>query len=460
MALKNPQQVATFAQERVDKNDFDAGSDLVLQHIETLLGGIMGYGGGLLSAPKLTFTDDGVTYSVTLGAFHAYWSTRDTYDAATTTYRGWRGKAVAHIPGGSQVSTLDYTANRSAAVAANVVPTGIPAGTAGAFPYLWMRPTTVATDTENRRYWDGSAEASVSVSVRTTTILQFQLADSPPAAGTSGDWTPIGKITAWAGAGTATLGEPTLALLSVWDGGGVKNGAAYSDPWAWADNSEDRWDEGLANRDNSTVSWLFDAMEYVDVDPPGFGETAEPQNRALGLIQLLYIIRSQIKRVISLDGATSWLASTTNINLEALKALVDANTASLAALSRSKVIGSAVCIWDPGTTTYSVNMSTNKSTATLVNGWNYAGGSGTMVLKWGQPAPTSSPAGVGDTGSLTVHVTPGKNADGTRTLGQFLYVDTVYAHDGTEWILDIKTLDSAGNAKPGSFTVTVFDAIK
>ena len=458
MTIRNIRKVRTISKERVDKPDFDAGADNVYAYIESMLGGLLGYGGGLLSPPKLTYTDNGVTYNVALGAFHAYWSQRDTYDAASATYRGWRGKVLSHVPGGSQVSILDYTANRAAAVAANVVPTGIPAGTAGAFPYLWMRPTEVDTDNEARRYWDGSDEAGVAIDTRTTTYLSFIFADSPPSS-SGGEWTPIGKITAWTGAGTATITTPTLALLSVWDGGGIKGSAAYSDPWAWADNGEGSWDEGLLDSNNSTVSWLFDAMEYVDVDPSGFGALAEPQNRSLGLIQLLYIIRSRIKRVISTDGTTSWLASTTGITLEALKTALDANTAALAALSRSKVIASAVCIWDPGTATYSVNMSTNLSTATLPAGWAYAAGSGTMVLKWGLPAPAASPAGVGDTGSVTVQLTPGKNADGTRTLGQFLYADTVYAHNGTEWILDVKTLDSAGVAKPGSFIVTVTDAI-
>ena len=233
-------KVRTIAQERVDKPDFDASGSLVYDYLDSALGALLGYGGGLLSTAKVTYTDNGVTYLATLGTFHAYWSSREVFDAPTSTYRAWQGKVLTHTPGGSQVSALDYTANRAAAVAANVVPTGIPVASPGAFPFVWMRPSDVDTNTEARRAWSGAAEAGIAMLTRTTTLLEFIIADSPPSS-VGGEWTPIAKITAWAGAGTATLGLPTLTQLSVWDGGGVRSGSAYSDPWRWADAEQGLW---------------------------------------------------------------------------------------------------------------------------------------------------------------------------------------------------------------------------
>lgn len=413
-------RVRTIAQERVDKPDFDSKDDLVYNYLDSTLGALLGYGGGMLSPAKTTFTDDGVTYNVALGAFHAYYSARETFDAATNTYRSWQGKVLTHIPGGSQVSVLDYTAARAAAVAANVVPTGIPAATPGAFPFVWMRPSQVDTNTEARRYWDGATEASVAMATRTTTLLEFTIADGAPS-DVGGAWVPIAKITYWDGAGTAVLGLPTLTQLSVWDGGGIQGSSAYSDPWKWADAEEGVWYDPAGN--TSTASRLLPSIAGGGISYPGFG--AMGQNPSFGLIQMLYVVRARVKRLLADDGSVSWLSAPA-ATIKALKATVDDLLARVAPLEVPPYMHMA-CILDynAGPQTYTARALSGAN----ASAYNVGGATRTGVGQVGVYPPTLLPAGY-----RVVSVSAQGHLDNVivaaRPNGSGVILE-IYHHDGT-----------------------------
>lgn len=299
-------KVKLHAQERFDLPDANALQSLLYSYMESALGALLGYGNGCLSRPTLTFTQVGAVFNVTFGAFQLYYSQRETLDPDGVTYKTWRGRVLSHVPGGSQVSVLDYTAARAAAVAANVVPGGIPAGTAGAFPFLWARPLDLDTDTANRRQWSipGGTEQLVALLTRTRAVVEFKLGDKqPPTNDGKGEWCVFGKITAWNGAGTPVIGTPTITLLPVWDGGGV-NAAndAVSDAWLWVDSNNDLGSWWTPGGNNSQTLDIIANPNGL----PGVGSGAVSDNWSLGLVHLLSVVRSRFKELLANDGTAAW----------------------------------------------------------------------------------------------------------------------------------------------------------
>lgn len=313
--------------ERLDLVDLGRHTSDVYAYLESAIGGILGVGAGVLGSYSTAYALVAGSYIATLGAFPLYFCEVETVDAGAKG-RTWKGRVLTHIPGGSQVSTIDYTATRAIAAAANVVPTGIPAGTAGARPYFWARPYTVSANTEARVAWDAVAgrEVAISPTTRTVTLIEFAIGDKAPDLVNA--WVPIGKIVEWIGEGTATLGNPIVMPIAPWDGLSVDAaGNVIGGTFELFESGADTWAEPGGNNSCTSEALIGGSVNAANI----WGSGVYPDNVDFGVIRLLYAVRAKIKGLLASDGSAAWWDAPA-ASLKAINATVAADIAALVAL--------------------------------------------------------------------------------------------------------------------------------
>jgi len=289
MASNTPlsERVRTVSQERVDRVDFDALQELVDQAVRRQLGGILGYGQGVVSPFKTTY--DAGTATLTFGPF-TYCNTEDTpelRDTSTTTAKGWRGGFYAFNPNGqSQTATWSIAAAKGAAAISDA---------ANAYPYILARPEQVDANTGARVQWSGGAEAAVSIQTRKVIRHQISFANTTPSNTATDGWTVIGKITAWSAYGNANPGNPTVTPISVFDSAKLCQ-----------TNNENATNWFSASNNISTLPLLDIAAGGT---PQSTMEmTAVSDSSDVGLIKFLSFVKSQISRILDSDNNLPWWA--------------------------------------------------------------------------------------------------------------------------------------------------------
>ncbi len=281
------ERVRTVSQERVDRIDFDLLQEMVDQGIRRQLGGIMGYGQGVVS-PYLT-TYNNVTFTLTFGRF-SYCSVEDIpsmRDAGTDNSKGWRGGFYIFDPNSPvQAAEWSIAAARAAAAAGNA---------ALAYPFILARPEQVNSATESRIQWSAGAETPVAIQTRKTIRHQIQFSNSLPATTASDGWTVVGKITAWSSFGTVlNPGSPTVTPVSVFDNPRLNDANNFSDLLWWGSANPIGMQPVLNMAANGAVS------PDLNMSPTVTGPAD------VGLLKLLSVMRAQLARILESQGGVSW----------------------------------------------------------------------------------------------------------------------------------------------------------
>lgn len=275
MTQKNLNRVRVTAQERLDLPDFNALQGLVDDSMQLQIGALLGRGGGVFAPFTVATSTDGVNRWLELTPFQYYWSARDTDLAATSAaaYRGWRGGVSQYNPNApGQVTKIPYTDALALGVAT----------------YLYARPQEVATDTDARRKFAAGVEQTTSIQTRITITTQFKLSALLPDHDSNNGWAPVLYIGGWA----ANL--PTgVYNISVWD--------------SWSAYAVGGGTAGFMSDDGSCMAKPLTCLAFdtTDATLPAF-DGSKTQDDDLGLIQLLALYRSRLRRHLDVSGATPW----------------------------------------------------------------------------------------------------------------------------------------------------------
>lgn len=318
MTQKNLNRVRFTAQERLDLPDFNALQGLVDDSMQLQIGALLGRGGGVFAPFTVATSTDGVNRWLELTPFQYYWSARDTDLAATSAaaYRGWRGGVSQYNPNApGQVTKIAYTDALALGVAT----------------YLYARPMEVATDTDARRKFAAGVEQTTSIQTRTTITTQFKLSALLPAHDSNNGWAPVLYISGWA----ANL--PTgVYNISVWD--------------SWSAYAVGGGTGGYMSDDGTCMAKPLTCLAFdtTDATLPAF-DGSKTQDDDLGLIQLLALYRSRLRRHLDVSGAAPWFGDPAMD----MSALTNALTATIASLSTQiSLRESAPIPWAAGHVTY------------------------------------------------------------------------------------------------------------
>lgn len=182
-----------LANQRLDKVDVEAISDLVGENIMRTVGALLGPCGGLLS--DVTTTYDGTGGTLTIGACRLGYA--GLADGSSTNYDGGivRWDPAYSVSGGVvNVATLGTTA--------------------GASGYIFFKKSELETDEENRAYYDALAqEKKVGVAnTRARETALFAVGSSYTSFNTSDGYFPFLYLV-W----NTTGGSPTVYRISAFD---------------------------------------------------------------------------------------------------------------------------------------------------------------------------------------------------------------------------------------------------
>jgi len=275
LTQKNINRVRITAQERLDLPDFNALQGLVDDAMQLQLGALLGRGGGVFAPFTVATSTDGVNRWLELTPFQYYWSARDTDLAATSAaaYRGWRGGVSQYNPNApGQVTKIPYTDALALGVAT----------------YLYARPLEVATDTDARRKFAAGVEQTTSMQTRLTITTQFKLSSLLPDHDSNNGWAPVLYIGGWA----ANL--PTgVYNISVWD--------------SWSAYAVGGGTGGYMSDDGSCLAKPLTCLAFdtTDANLPAF-DGSKTQDDDMGLIQLLALYRSRLRRHLDPAGGDPW----------------------------------------------------------------------------------------------------------------------------------------------------------
>lgn len=281
-------RVRAISNERLDLPDFNRLQDMLDKTIRRQIGGLMGWSSGALS--PFTVVYDAGTFHVTIGRFQYFVSevNTDMQDPGTSHSKAWRGGVYDHLPtAASQYSDVSIAAARALAVGGGAPALG------GAYPYLFVRPIAVQTDTEARVQAAGAVETAVSIKTQLDLRHVFEFSTDLMGKLAAG-WACVGVVTAWSGVATpgtptATPGTPTVIPIAAWDSPAV------------ALNSGGIWD---SDGDLSTRQLL--RVAGGEVAPSNMAYEGSSSAQGFGLVQLLGAVRSQIRRIIDSDAFMPW----------------------------------------------------------------------------------------------------------------------------------------------------------
>jgi hypothetical protein len=210
-------KVKLYAQERLDLDDTRALQSLTEDYLQESFGALLGFGGGALSVPVVTTTENGGSPYITFSPF-TFVTTTPNFDRGALSSQGgsvWtqsKARLVNYDPSEESAPEIDITTLRSQWT--NIV------ATYGA-QYIWGRPIAVDTDTATRRKWDvaSGAEVTFSAETRTSQRVEFKIQNAEPSFIDENDesrWTKLGQITGWTN-GTNEGSEPSITWLSAFD---------------------------------------------------------------------------------------------------------------------------------------------------------------------------------------------------------------------------------------------------
>lgn len=179
------EKLLTQVGERLDRGDLHALQDLVYEYLDRFMGGVLGPGSGVLTAPMasfLPFSRVGIGEALLL-----------TTVPGGVAGRLPTGRLVRHDPNlAGQVSEVDLS------------------GFVGVPTFIWARAVTGPMDSDTRRAWDIDAqdEMIVSMTTRLRERVEWSAGHSKPV----GDgWFQVARVKGWAGP------TPNIVWIHAWD---------------------------------------------------------------------------------------------------------------------------------------------------------------------------------------------------------------------------------------------------
>lgn len=439
--------------ERFDLGDALSLQDLIYAYLDNVIGNLLGYGGGCLSAPKITLSSAGGHYYAGYGAFAFYHSDRVLTDDNGTTYKGWEGRILLHDPAKSgnvpAASKVDYTSAKGAAEAAFGGAGLDPFNTAGAYPFVWARPILVNADADARRQWNTGAgqEQPVTVETRQRVRVEFSLGKNnttAPDPDGGAAWVAVGKFVDWQG-GPGTL-TPTIQALSPWDN--PELWTATNEAGNWFD---DGWNSNLGARRNVSMGMFLDSLTSGGAIPDGgFTPGAD---RSIGLIPMLHLIRKVVLLLHANGNDFNWFRPQSNVQsaqenaLVALIEIADLQNAMAKLDEAPKPWAAGQIYWDGASYALSAAEAGHNGHALHIGAVNMLGAGQIDVLIADPPtgynivsAIASPQESSGIDVGMVVKVTNGPLDAG-----------------GTPWKVTVKVFRAnSGNATNASFYLTVF----
>lgn len=207
-------KVKLYAQERLDLDDTRALQSLTEDYLQESFGALLGFGGGALSVPVVTTTENSGSPYITFSPFTFVTTTPNTDRGAAvsggTQYTQSATRVVNYDPAEESAPQIDITTLRGGwdAIVATF-----------GEQYIWGRPIAVDTDTATRRKWDvaSGAEVTFSDETRTSQRASFVIQNAEPSyeEGES-RWTKFAQITGWTDGDNAGS-EPVLRWYSAFD---------------------------------------------------------------------------------------------------------------------------------------------------------------------------------------------------------------------------------------------------
>lgn len=207
-------KVKLYAQERLDLDDTKALQSLTEDYLQESFGALLGFGGGALSVPVVTTTENSGSPYITFSPFTFLTTTavsdRGASVSGGTQYTQARARIVNYDSAEEQAPEVDITLLRST--------WSVIIATFGA-QYLWGRPILIDTDTGTRRKWDvaSGAEITFSDTTRTSQRAEFLIQNAEPSyeEGES-RWTKLAQLTGWTDGNNANS-APTFTWVSAFD---------------------------------------------------------------------------------------------------------------------------------------------------------------------------------------------------------------------------------------------------
>lgn len=272
-------KVKLYAQERLDLDDTRALQSLTEDYLQESFGALLGFGGGALSVPVVTTTENGGSPYLTFSPFTFVTTTPNTDRGAAvsggTQYTQSAARVVNYDPAEESAPQIDITTLRGG--------WDVIVATFGS-QYIWGRPIAVDTDTATRRKWDvaSGAEVTFSDETRTSQRASFVIQNAEPSyeEGES-RWTKLAQITGWTDGDNAGS-EPEITWFSVFDS---------PDIYTFLNNAE------LGSLDPLDAQMSLAGLMGSFNDFPFNGSSSL---RAFGLLAHLAAVRRQFARVLGL----------------------------------------------------------------------------------------------------------------------------------------------------------------
>lgn len=235
--------------ERLDIPDTQAISELAETAVVRALGGVMGFGSGVLSIPTITY-NSGVNAGIwDFDTGFTVWQA----SSGTSPTQAYDGRLLRYDPSKAWQSTLQIDLTAYSANDATV----------------WVRRVEVSADLDARKRDTGSGETTFSLNTRTREAIEITATanlSTIPSAGSGDEWVPIAWISNYSTGGAATQ----ITFINAWDG---------------LDNDGSIRDSTVANvRTPITASISRDG----------------------GLVRLLYYMRLYMGLMIDSTSGTSW----------------------------------------------------------------------------------------------------------------------------------------------------------
>tara|TARA_R110002110_G_C13369791_1_gene710201 strand:+ start:87 stop:1400 length:1314 start_codon:yes stop_codon:yes gene_type:complete len=252
----------------------------------------------------------------------------------------------------------------------------------GLTTYIWAKPLPTPSDTATRRVWDVTTgvESSQNITTRERSLLTFSVNTIRPNIG----YAPIVRLV-FSDAGVVTASN----ALSVWDNEDLHT-YLFTDE---ADNGGDWSDEGLSTQ----ASWFLEALGNTGSDGVGasiaslsnLSTFSVQQDKALGLVAMLQVIRFQLHRMLgrgvaddaailaqAAAGSYPWtakplrsLAALYNEQIFLAASVATLNTLETRDASMPKVIATAVLVFQNiGGGSVTLRHSKNIASVSVLNG--------------------------------------------------------------------------------------------